>query len=73
MLGDKDEIEFDDLGQLQYMGQVYFHMLLAHHHQNCISTSSYFILDCQTALDILCTFHGLIFHYSQIQKLTIVL
>ena len=24
MLGDKDEIEFDDLGQLQYMGQVSF-------------------------------------------------
>ena len=36
VLGDKDEVEFDDLGQLQYMGQVRFKLLLFNHQNTCI-------------------------------------
>ena len=74
VLGDKDEVEFDDLGQLKYMGQVHVHMLLIHH--LCIyfktANSLQVIVDCKILFLDPCTFHGLIFQYSEIQKMNVV-
>ena len=75
VLGDKDEVEFEDLGQLKYMGQVHSHMLLVYHLCTYFKTANALevIVDCKILFLDPCIFHELIFQYSQIQKLNVVL